>query len=272
MTPLFALNQATVPNLSYEQFLDLAARLDCVGVEPRNDLERPLFDGLSPAEAGRLAKERGLELIGINQVFPFDAGGRAQIGAVEALAGIAREAGAAHISLIPSIEDPIPDDPTRYFEELLGPILPVLRAAGVVGLVEPLGLSAGTLKDTRVLESVFAALEAGPSLRIVHDTFQRTLGTRFAPLPHLTALVQISGISDPDARFDDELDGYRGLVEPGDRSGAVEQMRAFLAEAPEMPFSFECTSAELHALEDPEPALRRSMDYIRERLGATAAN
>ena len=44
----FALNQKTAPKLGFAAFLDLAAELGCVGVEPRNDLGRPLFDGIEP--------------------------------------------------------------------------------------------------------------------------------------------------------------------------------------------------------------------------------
>lgn len=57
-----ALNQKTSPHLSYEEFLDLAKALGCVGVEPRNDLGRGLFDGISAREAGAMARERGLRL------------------------------------------------------------------------------------------------------------------------------------------------------------------------------------------------------------------
>ena len=42
----FALNQKTAPKLGFAAFLDLAAELGCVGVEPRNDLGRPVFDGI----------------------------------------------------------------------------------------------------------------------------------------------------------------------------------------------------------------------------------
>jgi 2-keto-myo-inositol isomerase len=55
-----ALNHMTVPNLGYREFLDLAAKLGCVGVEVRNDIARPLFDDLDPAEAGRMALDKGL--------------------------------------------------------------------------------------------------------------------------------------------------------------------------------------------------------------------
>ena len=50
-----ALNHMTTPNLGYVDFLDLAKRLGCVGVEVRNDIARPLFDGIDPADAGAMA-------------------------------------------------------------------------------------------------------------------------------------------------------------------------------------------------------------------------
>ena len=65
----FALNQKTAPNLGFAAFLDLAADLGCVGIEPRNDLGRPLFDGIEPARAGEMARERGLRLIGLSEIY-----------------------------------------------------------------------------------------------------------------------------------------------------------------------------------------------------------
>ena len=55
----FALNHVTVPALHYRDFLELAARLGCAGVEVRNNIARPLFDGLNATEAGRMAGGHG---------------------------------------------------------------------------------------------------------------------------------------------------------------------------------------------------------------------
>ena len=67
-----ALNHMTTPNLGYVDFLDLAKRLGCVGVEVRNDIARPLFDGIDPADAGAMARDRGLRIVGVSQVYPFN--------------------------------------------------------------------------------------------------------------------------------------------------------------------------------------------------------
>ena len=68
----FALNQKTASRLDFAAFLDLAADLGCVGVEPRNDLGRPLFDGIAPGRAAEMARERGLRFVGLSEVYPFN--------------------------------------------------------------------------------------------------------------------------------------------------------------------------------------------------------
>ena len=68
----FALNQKTAPKLGFAAFLDPAAELGCVGIEPRNDLGRPVFDGIEPVRAGEMARERGLRFIGLSEVYPFN--------------------------------------------------------------------------------------------------------------------------------------------------------------------------------------------------------
>jgi 2-keto-myo-inositol isomerase len=52
--------------------LGLAAELGCVGVEPRDDLGRTLFDSIAPEHAGERARERGLRLLGPSEVYPFN--------------------------------------------------------------------------------------------------------------------------------------------------------------------------------------------------------
>ena len=45
-SPSFAINHMTVPSLGYNEFIELAARLDCAGVEFRNDFpDVELFEG-----------------------------------------------------------------------------------------------------------------------------------------------------------------------------------------------------------------------------------
>jgi 2-keto-myo-inositol isomerase len=90
----FALNQKTAPKLGFAAFLDLAAELGCVGVEPRNDLGRPVFDGIEPVRAGEMARERGLRFIGLSEVYPFNDWNEDRRVAVACLIDMAQAAGA----------------------------------------------------------------------------------------------------------------------------------------------------------------------------------
>ena len=56
----FVLNHITAPNLSWRECLALASRLGCTGVEFRNDLARPLFDGEGPEVVAEAARAHGL--------------------------------------------------------------------------------------------------------------------------------------------------------------------------------------------------------------------
>ncbi len=97
-----ALNHMTVPKLGYVPFLDLAAKLGCVGVEVRNDIRRALFDDIDPTEAGRIARDKGLRLVGLSQVYPFNDWTPEREDAVKALIATAKASGAETISLIPA--------------------------------------------------------------------------------------------------------------------------------------------------------------------------
>ena len=68
----FALNHMTVPSRPVADVVDLAASLGCAGVELRNDLGRPMFDGMSAAQAGTRVRGAGLRVLGLSQVYPFN--------------------------------------------------------------------------------------------------------------------------------------------------------------------------------------------------------
>jgi 2-keto-myo-inositol isomerase len=131
-----ALNQATTPGLSYPDFLDLAAALGCVGVEPRNDLARPLFDGMDPADAGRMARDKGLRLVGLSQVYPFNDWSDARTCEVAGLIDTAKACGAETISLIPRVDGKRTADGERQADlrYVLRQILPMLRDSDLIGL------------------------------------------------------------------------------------------------------------------------------------------
>ena len=130
----FALNQKTVPKLGFAAFLDLAAELGCVGVEPRNDLGRPVFDGIEPVRAGEMARERGLRFIGLSEVYPFNDWNEDRRAAVGSLIETAQAAGAETVSFIPRVDGREGDGAERAkaLRAVLAEILPMLNGTGVV--------------------------------------------------------------------------------------------------------------------------------------------
>ena len=63
----------TAPKLGWQAFLDLAQDSGCVGVEFRNDLKGPLFDGADPLLVGGAVKARGFRLLASAEVKMFNA-------------------------------------------------------------------------------------------------------------------------------------------------------------------------------------------------------
>jgi 2-keto-myo-inositol isomerase len=133
----FALNQKTASRLGFAAFLDLAADLGCVGVEPRNDLGRPLFDGIPPVRAAAMARDLGLRFLGLSEVYPFDDWNAERRAAVEDLIEAASASGAETISLIPRVDVRDPDAAARGAAlcEVLTEIAPMLEGTAVVALL-----------------------------------------------------------------------------------------------------------------------------------------
>ena len=80
--------------------------------------------------------------------------------------------------------------------------------------------------------------------------------------------MHISGVVDPSLKVDEMQDGHRILVDARDRLGNVEQMRALLAAGYQGAFSFEPFSPLVHALADPEAAIRESFEHMSGGVAA----
>ncbi|WP_242494366.1 TIM barrel protein [Loktanella sp. IMCC34160] len=267
-----ALNHMTVPGLSYDAFLDLAARLECIGVEVRNDLDRPLFDGADPATAGAMARDRGLRLVGLSQVYPFNSWSDAIAAEVRALIATAQACGAETISLIPRNDGTQTGNGERHanLRIALKAIRPMLEDAGLVALVEPLGFGRSSLRSKQETVETIHALDAGHVFKIVHDTFHHTLAGGSPLFPAETGIVHISGVVDPALPVDQMEDEHRVLVDENDRLGNIEQIGALLAAGYAGPISYECFSPETHALTDPYSALKRSFEFISAQVAEDA--
>lgn len=268
-----ALNHMTVPGLDYVAFLDLASKLGCAGVEVRNDIDQPLFDGRAPADAGRIAQDKGLSLFGVSQVYPFNDWSAEREDAVKALITIAKEAGADTISLIPRNDGTALGNGERQanLRVALRAILPLLQDAELIGLVEPLGFQRSSLRHKAELVDTIRSIGGETNMRIVHDTFHHTLAEEDTFFPQMTGMVHISGVVDPTLTLGQMEDEHRVLIDASDRLGNIDQIAALLSAGYDGPVSYECFSPETHALTDPYSAIRRSFDFIASELQAHAA-
>lgn len=268
-----ALNQMTVRRLDYPAFLDLAQDLGCMGVEVRNDLGRPLFDGIAAEEAGAMARERGLRLLGMSEVYAFNSWSEDIRASVGALIAAARASGAETISLIPRNDGTQGGNGERQanLRIALKEVLPMLEEAGIVALVEPLGFARSSLRSKEELVGVIEALEATGRIKLVHDTFHHCLAGGGALFPEHTGIVHISGVADPAPGVEEMEDAHRVLVDAQDRLDNIGQIRALIAAGYEGAFSLECFAPQVHEMEAPRAALRHSFDFIASELQAETA-
>ena len=272
----FALNQMTAPNLSLRDFLDLAQDLGCVGVELRNDmagLGRALFDELSPEQAGEMVRARGLRFLGLSQVYPFNSWDDTREAEVAALIDTAKRAGAETISLIPRNDGTGGAEGERQanLRVALKACYPMLVAADMVALVEPLGFGRSSLRSKQELVEMIAALKMEDRFLIVHDTFHHTLADGGPFFAAQTGIVHISAVVDPTLSVDQMEDEHRVLIDGQDRLGNIDQIAALIDAGYKGAFSYECFSPQTQALTDPVNALRQSFDFISAQLQAKAA-
>jgi len=99
-----------------------------------------------------------------------------------------------------------------------GEVLPMLRAHGIMGMIEPLGFEICLLRSK--------AMGGADTLKLVHDTFHNHLVGGGAIFPDHTGIVHVSGVTDTSVAVSDLRDGHRVLVDAVDRLGNVGQIRA----------------------------------------------
>lgn len=255
----FAMNHIAAPGLSLEAFFTMARKLGATEVEIRNDLP-DIVATLSASEVRDMASTAGVRIISINALYPFNQWSGDLPDRAEALADYAAACGAKALVMCP-----LNDGRTVTFDDLvaaLSALKPLLEARGLTGLVEPLGFPVSSLRSKAQAISAIEAAGGAQTYRLVHDTFHHHLAGEREFFPEWTGLVHISGVTDPDIAVDAMLDPHRGLVDARDRLGNLDQIRTLLAGGYDGPFSFEPFSPQVHALSDPETALRDSMSHV----------
>ncbi|MFN3577844.1 MAG: TIM barrel protein [Tabrizicola sp.] len=260
----FALNHMTVARLSFRDLVALARRLGCIGVEVRNDLPQPLFDGMDPAEGGALLREAGLRLLAVAEVKRFNDWSSEKETEALALMRIARAAGGEAVSLIPRSDNQGMGNGERQanLRVALKALKPMLEDHDLIGMIEPLGFESCALRyKSEAVEGIEAVGGRG-RFRLVHDTFHHTLAHGGPLFPEHTGIVHVSGVVDQELGIAEMRDPHRVLVTPQDRLGNVEQIAALRAAGWDGPVSFEAFAPAVHALSDPATALRASMDHL----------
>jgi len=269
----FAINHMTVARLSFRELVDLAARLGCTGIEVRNDLPQPLFEGMDPAAAGDLARSHGLRLLAVAEVKRFNDWSGDKAGEALALIRIARAAGAEAVSLIPRNDGLGLGNGERQaaLRVALKALRPMLEDHDLIGLLEPLGFEICGLRFKSEAVEVIETLDATGRFKLVHDTFHHTLAQESAYFPEHTGLIHISGVADPTLSLAQMADAHRILVDGADRLGNIDQIAHLAAAGCTAPVSFEAFAPEVHASTTAEADLAASIQFIREGLARQAA-
>lgn len=270
----FALNHMTAPRLTSRELIDLAARLGCIGVELRNDLTdkglatREFFDGEKPSAIGEYARDKGVRLLGLSEVYGFNRWSATMKDKVELLIAQAREAGAESISLIPSNDGADDPDEKRLSDlrDALALILPMLEDADIVALVEPLGFTTSSLRRKREVIDAIEAVGGRDRFRLVHDTFHHHIAGETEFFPEWTGIVHISGVIDSALSPEEMQDGHRVLVGAADRLRNVKQIRALNAMGYTGAYSYEPFAASVHADPNIEASLGASMKFLEMAL------
>ena len=260
----FALNHMTVARSSFTELLDISLASGCAGVEIRNDLAGELFGGLDPVAAGQLAMSKGLTIYAIAEVKAFNHFSAAKYAEADALINTAVACGAQAVSLIPANDGSVSNraDVQTKLREAMTALKPLLDAHRLVGLIEPLGFEASTLRYKADVVEAIEDLGTGDTFKIVHDTFHHHIAQDNEIFPEYTGVVHISGVIDPTAATHDLRDEHRVLVDHHDQLNNIEQLTVFTSAGYSGPVSTEAFSPEVHAYTDPVAQLRGSFDFI----------
>jgi 2-keto-myo-inositol isomerase len=243
-------------------------------VEIRNDLPGPIADGTPPETVKAEAAAAGISLLSINALQRFNQWSPARVNETAELVRYAQRCGAAALVLCPVNDLSFqPEEVARLagLREALSALAPMLRDAGLIGLVEPLGFAECSLRSKREAVEAIDAVGAADVFRLVHDTFHHHVAGESALFPDRTGLVHVSGVVDPSVPVASMRDPHRVLVDAGDLIDNMGQIEALLAAGYAGPISLEPFAASVAALEDPRPAIEASLRYMQTEHNKKAA-
>lgn len=263
----FGLNHRVAPTASLPTFFDHAVSLGITDVEIRNELPGvAIADGTLPQNVRHAAEARGLTILSINALYPFNVWTPDRAQQAKSLIDYAAACGAKGVVLCPLNDASYraPDaERLGALREALTALAPLLRRAGVTGLVEPLGFPESSLRLKREALDAIDAVDGADAFELVHDTFHHHVAGETEIFPGRTGLVHISGVVDPEVPREDMKDAHRVLVDAEDRLDNLGQIRALTAGGYAGPLSFEPFADSVSNAADIRSALADSMATIR---------
>jgi 2-keto-myo-inositol isomerase len=258
------------PRLSLPAFIDLAVSLKADAIEIRNDLKGvEIEDGTAPQTVRELCAAKGISVLSINALYPFDVWDDERRAQATKLAAYARGCGAQGLVMCPLNDT---GDMRTQAQRAVGlrtaltGLAPILREHGIFGFIEPLGFEECSLRRKRTAVDAIQAIGGLDVFRLVHDTFHHHLAREHEFFPELTGLVHISGVEDAEAPLASIRDGHRVLVGEGDILGNAAQIDTLLSTGYSGYLSFEPFADSVHGLPDIEQAISASMAHLQNSL------
>ncbi len=271
----FGLNHRVAPTLGLPAFFDLAVSLGVRDVEIRNELPGVATADGTPASAVRAeAQARGLTIVSINALYPFNIWTDERAAQAREMIGYARACGAEGIVMCPLNDAGYEASDRERLEALrhaLSQLAPMLRDAGVTGLLEPLGFAECSLRLKREAVDAIDAVGGADVFRLVHDTFHHHVAGETELFPERTGLVHVSGVVDAAIPVEHLRDPHRVLVDGEDRIDNVGQVRRLASGGYAGPLSFEPFADSVSESPDIRAALAASMRAMRGAVETAAS-
>ena len=263
------LNRITKPQLPLGEFIKFTAELGIKFIEVRNDFtDIGILDGLSDAELEAAFKGTGIKTLTINALYPFE-DCRVLADNLEKLKGLIAEAkriSCPQIVLCPLNDASDPRSEAQRAEDLvtaLDAYGPLFEAAGMTGLIEPLGFEICALRTKKAALAGVAKCKFPHRYKLLHDTFHHFLSGEKEFYPQQTGILHVSGVlaGKPKPEITDE---DRILIDKDDIMDNRGQVAALLAGGCTAPISYEPFSSQVR--DTPLPALKSqlqaSIDYL----------
>ncbi len=260
------LNRIISPSLSLPDFIQLAVDVGATSIELRNDLKGvSIYDNMDPNVVKQMCKDAQIQIESINALQRFN-DIEPRIEELKLLIDDAQAIGCKAIVLCPI--NGIADDEDRalYLEQAtkaLSAYGPLLKEAGLLGYVEPLGFRQSSLRTKKDAVSAIEQSGFAEYYRLTHDTFHHHLAQEEMFFAKQTGLVHLSGVQTAKP-IDSMLDCDRVFITKQDKLGNREQIQRLMKEGFEGVFSFEPFAAQVQELstEELKRALKESIQLL----------